>query len=115
MFLGVAGCGGVAVSDVAEATGGQLTVYSSLPLQGPLAGVSQQIVDGEKLALHDAGGRAGLFKIDYDSLDDSSPDQRRMEPGDHGHERQGRRAGHEHDRLHRRLSTRAPRRSRCRS
>jgi len=73
VLLGVVGCGGVAVSNVAEATGGQLTVYSSLPLQGPSASISQQIVDGEKLALHDAGGRAGLFKISYYSLDDSSP------------------------------------------
>ncbi len=73
VLLGVVGCGGVAVSDVAEATGGQLTVYSSLPLQGPSASVSQQIADGEMLALHDAGGRAGLFKINFDLLDDSGP------------------------------------------
>ena len=73
VLLGMVGCGSVAVSNVAEATGGQLTVYSSLPLQGPSASTSQQIVDGEKLALHDAGGRAGLFKINYESLDDSSP------------------------------------------
>jgi branched-chain amino acid transport system substrate-binding protein len=81
LLLGVVGCGGVAVSDVAEATGGQLTVYSSLPLQGPSAGISQQIVDGEKLALHDAGGHAGLFKINYDSLDDSSPTSGGWDPG----------------------------------
>ena len=62
--LGIAGCGGVTVSDVAEATDGQLTVYSSLPLQGPSAVASEQIVDGEKLALADAGGRAGPFKIE---------------------------------------------------
>ena len=80
-LLGVAGCGGVAVSDVAEATGGQLTIYSSLPLQGRSAAISEQIVDGEKLALHDAGGRAGLFKINYDSLDDSSPTSGEWNPG----------------------------------
>ncbi len=81
VLLGVVGCGGVAVSDVAEATGGQLTVYSSLPLQGPEAGVSEQIVDGEKLALHDAGGRAGVFKINFDSLDDSSLTSGEWNPG----------------------------------
>jgi branched-chain amino acid transport system substrate-binding protein len=73
MFLGVVGCGGVSLSDVAEATGGGLTVYSSEPLQGPSAAISQQIVDGEKLALHDANDRAGQFKIYLDSLDDASP------------------------------------------
>ncbi len=81
IVLGVAGCGGVAVSDVAEATGGRLTVYSSLPLQGPAAGISEQIVDGEKLALADAGGRAGPFKIDYSSLDDANPKSGQWEPG----------------------------------
>jgi branched-chain amino acid transport system substrate-binding protein len=81
VFLGVVGCGGVAVSDVAEATGGQLTVYSSEPLQGPSAMISQQIVDGEKLALADADGRAGQFKIDYLSLDDASPKSGEWNPG----------------------------------
>jgi branched-chain amino acid transport system substrate-binding protein len=73
LFLGVVGCGGVSLSDVAEATGGGLTVYSSEPLQGPSAAISQQIVDGERLALHDANDRAGQFKIYFDSLDDASP------------------------------------------
>jgi branched-chain amino acid transport system substrate-binding protein len=73
LFLGVVGCGGVSLSDVAEATGGGLTVYSSEPLQGPSAAVSQQIVDGERLALRDANDRAGQFKIYFDSLDDASP------------------------------------------
>jgi branched-chain amino acid transport system substrate-binding protein len=80
MFLGVVGCGGVAVSDVAEATDDQLTVYSSLPLQGPSAAISAQIVNGETLALHDAGGRAGVFKINYDSLDDASPTSGEWDP-----------------------------------
>ena len=74
VLLGAVGCGGVAVSDVAEATGGQLTIYASEPLQGPSAAISDQIVDGEKLALSDAGGRAGAFRIGFASLDDASPD-----------------------------------------
>jgi branched-chain amino acid transport system substrate-binding protein len=81
ILLGVVGCGGVAVSDVAEATGGELTIYSSEPLQGPSAGISQQIIDGEKLALSDAGGRAGPFKIGYVSLDDASPTSKEWNPG----------------------------------
>jgi branched-chain amino acid transport system substrate-binding protein len=81
VFLGVVGCGRVSVSDVAEATGGELTVYSSLPLQGPLAGTSEQIVDGEQLALDDADGRAGPFKIAYDSLDDASAASGEWNPG----------------------------------
>jgi len=64
------GCG--SVSGVASATGNQLTIYSSLPLQGPSGGVSQQIVNGEKLALYRAGGHVGQFKVSYDSQDDSN-------------------------------------------
>ncbi len=81
VLLGVVGCGGVAVSDVAEATGGQLTIYSSEPLQGPEAPTSQQIIDGEKLALSDAHGRAGPFKVAYVSLDDASPSSDEWNPG----------------------------------
>ena len=80
-LLGVVGCGGVAVSDVAEATGGQLTVYSSEPLQGPSAPIAEQIIGGEKLALSDARGRAGPFKIAYVSLDDASPANDEWNPG----------------------------------
>ena len=81
VLLGAAGCGSIAVSNVAEATGGQLTVYSSEPLQGPSATISEQIVNGEALALADAGGRAGLFKIGYVSLDDASPTSGQWNPG----------------------------------
>jgi branched-chain amino acid transport system substrate-binding protein len=70
---GVAGCGGANASTHDEAIGGQLAVYSSLPLQGPSAAASEEIIGGEKLALADAGGRAGRFKIGYVSLDDSNP------------------------------------------
>jgi branched-chain amino acid transport system substrate-binding protein len=78
---GVAGCGGTGVSGATEAAGNQLAVYSSLPLQGPSAAVSQQIVNGEKLALADAAGHAGRFKIGYVSLDDSNPTSGRWDPG----------------------------------
>ncbi|HKH79158.1 MAG TPA: branched-chain amino acid ABC transporter substrate-binding protein [Solirubrobacteraceae bacterium] len=73
VLLGAVGCGGVAVSDVAEATGGQLTIYSSEPLQGLSSTLAQQVVDGEKLALSDAGGHAGPFKIGFVSLNDANP------------------------------------------
>jgi branched-chain amino acid transport system substrate-binding protein len=72
------GCG---VSDPANATGSQLEVYSSLPLEGPSAADSTEVVDGEKLALSDAGGRAGRFRVGYVSLDDSNPTTGAWEPG----------------------------------
>ncbi len=71
--LGVLGCGGASPSTSTEAIGNQLAIYSSLPLQGPSAAISQQLVNGEKLALSQAGGHVGPFKIGYASLDDSDP------------------------------------------
>jgi branched-chain amino acid transport system substrate-binding protein len=79
--LGVAGCGGVGVSGASSAVGNQLTVYSSLPLQGPSGPSSQQIVNGEKLALGEAGGRIGPFKVSYLSMDDSNTTSGEWNPG----------------------------------
>ncbi len=76
----LSGCGGVGVS-TAGTLPGQLTVYSSLPLQGPLAADSLQIENGEKLALAQVGGRVGRFKIDYASLDDANPKTGEADPG----------------------------------
>jgi branched-chain amino acid transport system substrate-binding protein len=64
------GCG--SVSGASANSSRQLTIYSSLPLQGPSAAISRQIVNGEKLALHDAGGKVGRFTVSYASKDDSS-------------------------------------------
>jgi branched-chain amino acid transport system substrate-binding protein len=79
--LGVAGCGGVGVSGASSAVGNQLTIYSSLPLQGPSGASSQQIVNGETLALSEAGGRIGPFKISYVSMDDSNTTSGEWSPG----------------------------------
>jgi ABC-type branched-subunit amino acid transport system substrate-binding protein len=79
--VGVAGCGGVGVSGASSTIGNQLTIYSSLPLQGPSGPNSQQIVDGEKLALSEAGGRIGPFKISYLSMDDSNAKSGEWDPG----------------------------------
>jgi branched-chain amino acid transport system substrate-binding protein len=62
--------------------GDQLTVYSSLPLQGSLRASSQQIVNGEKLALLQVGGRVHRFKIAYASLDDADPKTGEWAPGE---------------------------------
>jgi branched-chain amino acid transport system substrate-binding protein len=75
------GCGGVGSADTTEAAGSQLAIYSSLPLQGPEAQASEQIVNGEKLALADARGRAGDFKVGYLSLDDANPTTGQWSPG----------------------------------
>jgi branched-chain amino acid transport system substrate-binding protein len=77
---GAVGCGGTGATGASETAGNQLAVYSSLPLQGPSAAISQQIVDGEKLALAQAGGRVGPFRVSYVSLDDSNPTSGKWSP-----------------------------------
>src|SRR5829696_5191617 len=52
--------------------GKTLTIYSSLPLQGTSKGQSEAVISGEKLALKNAGNKAGDFTIKYVSLDDST-------------------------------------------
>jgi branched-chain amino acid transport system substrate-binding protein len=79
--LAVAGCGGVSVSGAEPVLGDNLTVYSSLPLHGPEGAISAQMINGEKLALADAGGQVGRFRISLYSLDDSSATSATWEPG----------------------------------
>ena len=77
----LAGCGGVGASPPAQDVGKQLTIYSGLPLQGPSAAISQEIVGGEKLALADAGGHVGPLTVSYVSLDDSNATTGKWDPG----------------------------------
>jgi branched-chain amino acid transport system substrate-binding protein len=78
---GLSGCGGVGISGAASIVGNQLTIYSSLPLRGASGAISEQIVNGEKLALADEGARVGPFKIGFVSLDDSNPKSGIWDPG----------------------------------
>jgi branched-chain amino acid transport system substrate-binding protein len=52
--------------------GGSVTVYSSLPLQGAQRIQTTALVNGIKLALEQAGGKAGNISVKYTSLDDST-------------------------------------------
>lgn len=49
-----------------------VTVYSSLPMHGVDRTPARAVKRGIRLALEDAGGRAGLFDVRYVPLDDSS-------------------------------------------
>jgi branched-chain amino acid transport system substrate-binding protein len=84
LAFGVAACGGG--GDNGGGGGGgagrtTLTIYSSLPLQGDSRPQSSSVVDGEKLALEEAGGKVGKFKITYKSLDDATAAAGKWEPG----------------------------------
>jgi branched-chain amino acid transport system substrate-binding protein len=83
LTMALGGCGS---DDEGDAGGGddgaqKLTIYSSLPLQGAARTQSVATVNGAKLALKQAGGKAGDFQIEYVSLDDSTAQAGGWEPG----------------------------------
>jgi branched-chain amino acid transport system substrate-binding protein len=81
--MGVAACGGGGGggSTGASVSGSSLTIYSSLPLQGASKPQSDALVNGMKLALKEAGNKAGKFTIKYQSLDDSTAQAGKWDPG----------------------------------
>ena len=82
LTFGVAACGGDDSGDSGSGSGSKsLTIYSSLPLQGDSRPQSQSVVNGEKLALKEAGNKAGDFEITYKSLDDATAATGKWEPG----------------------------------
>ncbi|MDP1846618.1 MAG: branched-chain amino acid ABC transporter substrate-binding protein [Solirubrobacteraceae bacterium] len=73
---GVIGCGGDDKRSAVENGPDTLTIYSSLPLQGPDRARSRDMVNAIKLALKEAGGKVGPFTITYVSLDAAQPGAR---------------------------------------
>jgi branched-chain amino acid transport system substrate-binding protein len=84
LAFGVAACGS---SDKSSTSGGgstgsnNLTIYSSLPLQGDSRPQSEAVVNGEKMALAEHGGKVGDYTIKYVSLDDSTAATGKWDPG----------------------------------
>jgi branched-chain amino acid transport system substrate-binding protein len=88
LAFGVAACGGRDDNGGGGGGGGSastgstsLTIYSSLPLQGDSRPQSESVVNGEKMALEEAGGKVGKFTIKYVSLDDATAAAGKWEPG----------------------------------
>ena len=79
--IGIVACGSSSSNSSSSASsgssgsssGGQtINIYSSLPLQGANSAQTLPTVNGMKLALSEAGGKAGQFTVKYTSLDDST-------------------------------------------
>jgi len=76
--------GGASSSSSAAPSGGggnAIDVYSSLPLQGASSAQTIPLVNGIKLALSQAGNKAGNFTVNYQSLDDSTAAAGKWDPG----------------------------------
>jgi len=61
--------------------GNTIDIYSSLPLQGASSAQTDPMVNGIKLALSQAGNKAGSFTVNYESLDDSTAAAGKWDPG----------------------------------
>jgi branched-chain amino acid transport system substrate-binding protein len=55
-------------------------VYSSLPMQGASSAQTVPLVNGIKLALSEAGGKAGPWTVNYQVLDDSTAQAGKWDP-----------------------------------
>ena len=88
--LAVVGCsssssstssGGSSSSSSSGSSGNTVDIYSSLPLQGASTSQTNPMVNGIKLALAQAGGKAGQWTVNYQSLDDSTAAAAAWDPG----------------------------------
>src|SRR5215469_2330226 len=61
--------------------GGTVDFYSSLPMQGASSAQTIPLVNGIKLALAQAGNKAGQWTVNYQVLDDSTAAAGKWDPG----------------------------------
>lgn len=72
--LALGGCGPDDTGGGGRVIGDTLTIVSLVPLSGPEAPVARDILRGEKLALAEAGGRAGEYQVTLSALDEGGAD-----------------------------------------
>ena len=80
--VGAAGCSSSTspATGAASVSGNTVDIYSSLPMQGSSNVQSIPMVNGMKLALAQAGGKAGKFKVNFTALDDSTAAAGKWDP-----------------------------------
>ena len=81
LALGLTACGSSNNGGGGGGGGNTVDFYSSLPLQGASKDQTAAMVNGIKLALSQAGNKAGKFNIKYTSLDDSTAQAGNWDPG----------------------------------
>lgn len=76
LVTGATGCGDDERRSAVANGPDTLTIYSSLPMQGPDRPRARDMVNAIKLALQEAGGKVGPFTITYVALDSAEPGAR---------------------------------------
>ena len=77
---GLAGCGGHDTTEK-EIAGGKLTIYASVPLDGPSAASGRAVIHGATLALSRSHGRIGHYHIVFKPLNDATKARDEWDPG----------------------------------
>ncbi len=78
--ISLASCGGKS-ADENQVPSTTLTIYSSVPLHGASSVSAKAVVGGAELALAQARGRIGRYRIVLKELDDSNPQRGGWDPG----------------------------------
>ncbi|MDO8184814.1 branched-chain amino acid ABC transporter substrate-binding protein [Conexibacter sp. JD483] len=79
--LVVAGCGdGGDPAETATVAGPTLTIYTSMPFEGPDSAAARDVLRGEQLALREAGGRVGRYGVELVPLDAATEKENRWDP-----------------------------------
>ena len=75
------GSGSSSSTGSSSSSGGTVDFYSSLPMQGASSAQTIPLVNGIKLALSQAGNKAGQWTVKYTVLDDSTAAAGKWDPG----------------------------------
>jgi branched-chain amino acid transport system substrate-binding protein len=77
----LAGCGGASAADEGAIHGRRITIYASVPLEGPQRPVALDVLRGERLALRAVGGRASGRRVRLVPFDAATLDAGGWDPG----------------------------------
>jgi branched-chain amino acid transport system substrate-binding protein len=77
----LAACGGADAPDQGRIPGKKLTIYVGVPLLGASAVSGRAVVDGVRLALSQARGRIGKYRVIVKVLNDATASQGEWDPG----------------------------------
>jgi branched-chain amino acid transport system substrate-binding protein len=70
----------LALTSVALAQAGTLKIVSSLPRTGSANAQTTSMVNGIKMAIDEVGGQIDGMKIEYEDMDDASPQRGNWDP-----------------------------------
>lgn len=77
----LAGCGGSDdPAETATVAGSTLTIYTSMPFEGPDSAAARDVLRGEEMALREAGGRIGRYGVELVPLDAATEQENRWDP-----------------------------------